>query len=849
MGGSEQILVIVESPGKISKISKYLGSKYIVKACVGIFRDLDPTKMSVDFDNGFEPEYIITKPDVVRNLRSALKGVSTIYLATDNDVEGHGMAQALYEVLRPKKYKRILFNEISKKAILAGIKNATDLDPNQSAAQKTRRVIDRLFGYMVSPIVMNQVGGRSAGRVQSAALRIVVDKEIAIKNFTEKNAESSSFKVGGKISGLKIGLCGFDTTEVNMKKIGKAAYKGKSQTIPLGSTDQNKYATAFLKNCLKSKFTVHSVEEKPGSRSPTAPFTTSTLQQEANRKHGLNIDLTMKIAQKLYEDGWITYMRTDSVMISEDAHAEIKEVIEKDFGKKYYKRTDYKNKNSSAQLAHECVRPVHPNIPDIETEGNNDPLHIKLYKLIWKRTIASQMQPAKLAITTIQIDISKYVEDVPKIFYYVQSQIDKVVFKGFMKVYVESTDDEEEVAQTDLTDTKIPAVGDVLIMEEITAKQDFLRPPVRYTQASLVKKLEESGIGRPATYVNTIKTIIDRSYIEVGNVAGVKKDIVTLSIRSESKKHVMSIDEAKSSIQIGKETKKLIPTSLGQTVTEYLVENFPTILDYDFTAKMETDMDAVADGSKVWNSVVKKFYDRLNPIVQSIGTSGPSVYTKSARELGEDSDGNKVVALKTKEGYAVARVIGKQSYYANIPKEKLKTIKLKEAVAYLNDAVRILGSYEKADVSIRKSKAGAYYISYGKKQYCPIDAEVDHTKLKLKHAIKLIDTYKTQRNENVIAEFSLTEGKNTNKAVVLKGKGTYPPYIQVTRGKIKTNYSIYPGVDPTKLTEKNIKGIIDAKKNFNKSKNGGSKTAKKPKPKAKGTDKPKAKGKSKAQNK
>jgi topoisomerase IA-like protein len=250
---------------------------------------------------------------------------------------------------------------------------------------------------------------------------------------------------------------------------------------------------------------------------------------------------------------------------------------------------------------------------------------------------------------------------------------------------------------------------------------------------------------------------------------------------------------------------------------------------------------------------VKKFYDKLNPIVQAIGQSGPSVYAKSARELGEDSDGNKVVALKTKEGYAVARTIGKQAYYANIPKEKLKTIKLKEAIKFLNDAVRILGSYEKGDVSVRKSKAGAYYISYGKKQYCPIDKEVDHTKLKLKHAVKLIEAYKSKQNENVIAEFSLTEGKNTNKAIILKGKGTYPPYIQVTRGKIKTNYSIYPGVDPTKLTEKNIKEMIEAKKKFNKEKKGGSKTAKKPIPKTKKKEKtkskPKGKAKTKAQNK
>lgn len=315
----KKILVIVESPGKIAKISKILGSKYIVKACMGIFRDLDPKKMSIDFDNNFEPEYIITKPDVVRNLKSISKNVSEVLLATDNDIEGHGMAQALLDVLKPKKYSRVLFNEISKKAVLAGIKNGTDIDQNQVSAQKTRRIFDRLFGYMLSPIVTKQTGGKSAGRVQSAAVRIIIDKENEIINFMENNSDLSSFRISGKISGLKVGLYSLIGNPNS-----ESPHKGKLTSIKLSTeSNPNKLATDFLRLCLKSKFIVHAVFDKPATRSPPAPFTTSTLQQEANRKHGMSIDVTMKVAQKLYEGGYITYMRTDSVEISEDGHKEI----------------------------------------------------------------------------------------------------------------------------------------------------------------------------------------------------------------------------------------------------------------------------------------------------------------------------------------------------------------------------------------------------------------------------------------------------------------------------------------------------------------------------------------------
>lgn len=838
-----KILFVVESPGKIGKIRGYLGGSYIVEACMGIFRDLDPKpkddKYSVDVENGFKPKYIITNPAAVSKLKKQMAIADELYLATDNDSEGHGMAQALVEVLKPKKYKRILFNEISKKAILDGIKNAQKVvDKNKVDSQKTRRVIDRFYGYGISTIAQRKTGAVSVGRTQTAAARFVVEKEDEIKSFLEKNSDSSHFKVTGKIGDFKCTLHGFSTDCVNFDKILKAEYKGKAINIRLGSEDEDKYVTLFLKKCLKSSFSIHSISKKEATRSPSPPFVTSTLQQEAYRKHGLAVENTMRIAQQLYEGGYITYMRTDSVAISEEGHAGIKEVIEKEYGKNAYRRTDYKTKNTSAQLAHECVRPVHPEIIDLEDDLTNPNVTQnvfcqKLYKLIWKRTIASQMQPAKVDVTNIQIDISKYFEDPEKekFYYYFQSTIEKVTFKGFMDVYVESTDDDEEetddVKKKKSAEITLPKIGQKIPMLEITAKQDYLKPPVRYTQASLIKKLEDSKIGRPSTTANTINTIIKRGYAEIKNMPGQKKKIRTFSIGSKDGKHEMSIDKKESTITIGNEKNKLVGTGLGKTLIDYMIANFTEFVDYGFTAKLEKDMDDVAEGKKEWKKVVEKFYDKMNDLIDKVGDDGQSIYSSSARELGQDPEGNLVVSLKTKNGAAVSRTIGKEIQYANIPEDKLDTIKLKEAIKYLNDASRNLGVYEGFNVYVKKSKAGAYYISYGRKEYCPIDDEVDHTALKLKHAIKLIIAHKKKATENLIKEFTIKDGKNVFKARLMKGKGTYPPYIQYEK-KGKREFCSIQGIEPDQLTDKNVLSLIKAKKTNQKGKKStGSKTAKK----------------------
>src|SRR5579872_564630 len=613
-----KILVVVESPKKISYITGFLSKDYVVKASCGIFRDLDPKKMSIDFDNRFEPIYIITKPEVVRQLKESCKGIDILYIASDEDREGEAIGHSVYELLKPKHYKRLRFNEITKKAILAAIKNPGEINYNLVDAQKARRIIDRLFGYMISPLLQKKLGGTlSAGRVQSVAARIVIDRENEIAKFLEKNQNSSYFRVSGVFDNLRASL--WESTDKTPQSLEETAFKGKVAHIQLSDPDPNSNVTSFLRTALKSTFKIHSISDKIAYRNPSPPFTTSTLQQEANRKFGMSLESTMKNAQALYEGGFITYMRTDSVEISEDGHKAIKKVIETTYGPEYYQRNTYKNKSSTSQEAHEAIRPVHPELQSIE-DKISDPFQIKLYKLIWQRTIASQMKPAKLNITTIQITISKFISEEIKPFYYFQTQIETMLFPGFTKVYVESEDDPEVDPNLNKNFNlgKLPKAGDKVNMKEIVAKQEFLKPQTRYTQASLVKKLEELGIGRPSTYVNTIKTILDREYIKIGDIPGISKTISILSIKSENKKHIMEIFEEESEILLGREKKKLIPTELGITVNDFLIKYFADFLDYDFTANMEADLDKVAEGQKKWTQMVKLFYDKLNPIVLEV---------------------------------------------------------------------------------------------------------------------------------------------------------------------------------------------------------------------------------------
>lgn len=775
-----KVLIVVESPAKIAKFKSFLGKDYNVEASKGIFRDLSTKGMSIDFQNNFEPIYVVTKPDVVANLKNAFKGMDMLYIASDLDYEGDGIAQSIYDTLKPKQYKRLIFNSITKEAILNSIEKGGTINTNHVNAQKTRRVLDRLYGYLISPVLQKQMKGKlSAGRVQSVTARIVVEKENEINEFIEKDKDAY-FRINGIFSGIKAGL-------IQSEKHG--TFKGSTAMIPL----PNENATNFLKKCLKSTFTVHSVDSRISLRNPSPPFITSTLQQEANRKLGMPIDVTMKTAQKLYEAGHITYMRTDSVDISAEGHAGIKKTIIDMYGDEYYQKNVYQNKSSSSQEAHEAIRPVHPE--NQMPKEITDTYQQKLYRLIWQRTIASQMKPAKINVTTIQISISMCMESKDMPFYFFQTEVEEIVFPGFMKVYIESKDEEEETKQSL---KKIPKKNTVLIMEEINAKQEYQKPPSRYTQASLVKKLEELGIGRPSTYVNTINTIIEREYIRVGDIAGTKKDITNYKIISEKEKHVMKIFEENETIQFGQEKNKLIPTELGKKVTAFLMEYFTDMMDYGFTARMEAEMDDVAEGKKVWHVVVKKFYDQLNPVVEKVSKMKMD---KPMRIIGKDKDGNEMTITETKYGPVVMKTIGDKKIYAKIkPPLSPSKITLEQAIK-LFEYPKILGSYKGHDVLLYKGSYGLF-LSYNKQRYSVSDTE----DIELKRAIEVIES----KNANVLAEYTITE--NNKKIKVIALKGPYGNYIQVLRGAKKTNYTVPESFNPSSLSEDDIKKIMTVKR-------------------------------------
>lgn len=761
------ILFIVESPGKIKQISSYLGKNYIVAASVGHFRDLDKKSMSIDFANNFNPIYVITKQNVVTNLKSLMKKANAVYLAPDLDREGEAIAQHLYDVLKPRIYKRIVFNAITKSAILSAISNAGIINKNLVNAQKARRIIDRLYGYMISPLLITNIGGKlSAGRVQSVATKIIIDKENDIINHIKINENSSYFKINATIGDFKCGLMALDTNP-NTKK----EYTGKPLTIKVAKDKIGTNAIAFLKRCLKSTYTIHYVSDKISVRKPSAPFETYTLQQEANRKLGMTVDTTMKVAQKLYENGYITYMRTDSIEISEQGHDEIKKVIVDKYGKKYYQKNKYENKSANAQEAHEAIRPTHLDLLSLKDEIN-DNQQIKLYKLIWQRTIASQMKPAQVNVTSIQIDISEFYKLEP--FNYLQSFIENIIFMGFMIVYTESVDDEiDDSINAPMKDFKglIPKIGTKLTMIQMTATQEYIKPPPRYTQSSLVGTLKKMEIGRPSTYVNTIKTIIDREYVKIDNVKGIEKDCHKYTIASKKGKNIMNISEEINQCLVGKETKKLMPTQLGMTVNDYLVKNFPDMIDYKFTAKMEKELDDVSTGTKNWLTVVKKYYDRLAPTVELISKSNPkSNPTTSTDTLLGKLNGYDIHLLKSKFGYYLKKTNGTESSNAKLP------------------------------------------------------SGLNPTNITIKDAKKIF----AEKESSIIDTRTIKSGSKTMNVVITNGK--YGPYIKLSTGKKNTFHNIPKTKSADKLTDTEIIEIINYKQLVDKPnvKSSGSKTVTKP---------------------
>ncbi|MDR1984341.1 MAG: type I DNA topoisomerase [Prevotellaceae bacterium] len=760
----QENLVIVESPAKAKTIEKLLGKNFFVTSSYGHIRDLAKKGLGVDVDNNFKPDYIISsdKKKLVDELKKLSKQAKIVWLASDEDREGEAIAWHLQNVLKldDKNIKRITFNEITKDAILKAIENPRKIDLNLVNAQQARRILDRLVGFEVSPILWKKVkSALSAGRVQSVAVRLIVEREREIMDFKSK----ATYKVSAI----------FTSADKNEKFQLKASL----------TTDFNteKEANNFLEKCKNAIFTVESTDKKPAKKSPAAPFTTSTLQQEASRKFRFSVAQTMNIAQRLYERGLITYMRTDSTNLSTLALGSAKQTIKNLFGEKYIKTRQYKTKSKSAQEAHEAIRPTY--LQNTEIEGS--PQEKKLYDLIWKRTIASQMTDAELEKTTININISNDKEKF-------QATGEIITFDGFLKVYMESNDDDNENTETS---GLLPALvaGQIINRKEITATQRFTQHPPRYTEASLVKKMEELGIGRPSTYAPTISTIITREYVVKEDRPGTERNYTKLTLKSDD----IKLEKLKEIV--GAEKSKFFPSDIGIVVNDFLVENFRTILDYQFTAKIEEYFDEIADGKLDWIKMLSNFYKPFHKQVDD--SLENSQTTKAERILGIDPKSGKQVSARIARFGPIVQ-LGEnddaEKKFSSLKKGQLiETLTLDEALK-LFELPRTIGEYEGKEVVASTGRFGPYVRHNSKFISMKKDIDDPYT-ITIERAIELIKEKNQKDSEKNIAKFGDIEIIN----------GFYGPYI-AHDGK---NYKIPKGQDPKTLTRNDCLALIEAQKN------------------------------------
>ncbi len=751
-------LVIVESPAKAKTIQKYLGDEFVVKSSFGHIRDLQDNKLSVDVENGFKPQYIVPaeKKKVVSELGKAAKAADTVWLASDEDREGEAISWHLCEALGldKTKTKRIVFHEITKDAIRHAVENPRDIDLNLVNAQQARRVLDRLVGFELSPILWRKIQrGLSAGRVQSVALRLVVDREKEIMNF-----QSSQFY---KVEAV---------FETNGTKI-KGTLDSKFPDIDS--------ARRFLQDSIGAEYSIASIDKKEASRHPAAPFTTSSLQQEAARKLHFSVSMTMRVAQSLYERGLITYMRTDSTNLSSLALGTAKQFITDNFGAEYAHTRQYKTHSKGAQEAHEAIRPTF--ISNVEIEGTAQ--EQKLYRLIWKRTVASQMEDAKVLNTNIKVASDKREEQFA-------IQATQVLFDGFLKLYIEGSDDEQS---SDEEAAILPEmnVGERLENKSISAECKFTQPPFRYSEATLVKKLEELGIGRPSTYAPTISTLTTgRGYIVKGDKEGRKVEIPKLSLKAGK------ITESRKQESIGSEKSKLLPQEIGMVVSDYLVNHFPKIMDYDFTANVEKDFDSIAEGQMTWNSVIADFYGDFHATVDATISNGE--YSHVERTIGVDpTDGKTIIAKLGQYGAFVYKGEGTEKQSASLSKGQLIESLTLEDVLPLFQFPRNLGQIEGKDVIVTKGRFGPY-IKFGDKNIT-LPKGRDPFTLTLEECAQIIQDYMTKA---ATANLPIKEFKDSGISVL---NGRYGPYIKHA-GK---NYKIPKGSVPEKLSEEDCRLIIE----------------------------------------
>ncbi len=730
-------LLIVESPAKAKTIEKYLGKDFKVKSSYGHIRDLDKGSKGIDIQKKFKPNYIVSpeKVKVVKDLKEWAAKVDEVWLATDEDREGEAISWHLCEVLGldPKKVKRIVFHEITKTALQQAIKQPRNVDLNLVNSQQARRVLDRLVGFELSEILWRKVKNKlSAGRVQSVAVKLTVDKEREIKGF-----DSEAFF---KVDAL------FLTTDQKNKAIIKATLDHRFKVAS--------EAEEFLKLCIDSNYKVDAVAIKPSKRNPAPPFTTSTLQQEASRKLGFGVNRTMSNAQRLYEEGWITYMRTDSVNLSQTAMDAMALEIEKQFGQKYVHTRQYKTKNASAQEAHEAIRPAYM---DLRNAGN-DPDQQRLYELIWKRAMASQMSAAELEKTEVDISVSNSA----KHKFVAIGEV--LLFDGFLKLYLESSDDEDEDTSSILPPLK---VNDILNYSNIVATERFTRPPSRYTEASLVKKLEELGIGRPSTYAPTISKIMEenRGYVVKESRPGVERSYQV--IRLENQK----ISKVKETEITGAGKNHLYPTDLGMIVCDFLALHFPEIMNYGFTAEIELEFDEIADGKLDWVKMIDEFYWPFHKNVDVVMEQGERA--KGRRDLGVDPvSGRKVLVQLTRFGPVVQ--IGdkdelkedEKPIFANFkPGQSMESITFEEAMELFKMA-KDLGKYDGQDVTTGAGRYGPY-IKFGE-QFISIPKEIDPVEINREQAIQLIK--QKQVEDAPIGYYK--------ELPVTKGKGRFGPFVK-----------------------------------------------------------------------
>lgn len=720
-------LVIVESPAKAKTIEKFLGKDYQVESSFGHISDLPSSELGVDVNNNFKPNYVVSsdKKAVVKKLKDLSSKADTVWLASDEDREGEAIAWHLAETLKLKKEntKRIVFHEITKSAIDKAIQNPRGINYDLVDAQQARRVLDRLVGYELSPVLWKKVkSGLSAGRVQSVSVRLIVEREKEIQNFKSE----ASFTINAEF----------------VTENGKS-FKAK---LPKNFTSQ-KEAEDFLNKSIGANYKVSDLETKPAKKSPAPPFTTSTLQQEASRKLYFSVGQTMVVAQRLYEAGLITYMRTDSVNLSNEATSAIKSEIENSYGKEFSNPRSFVTKTKGAQEAHEAIRPTDMSRHTI----TGDREQARLYDLIWKRTVASQMSDAKLERTNVKIESDKHKE----VF---GATGEVLLFEGFLKVYLEGNDDEDEEQEGMLPALK---VGERLANTFITATERFSKPPARYTEASLVKKLEELGIGRPSTYAPTISTIINRNYVEKGNSEGKEQNYAQLTLKGTE------IKSKQLKENVGSDKGKLIPTDIGIIVNDFLVNHFDSILDYNFTAKVEQEFDEIASGDRNWTSVMSDFYKHFHPTVKKVEETADR--ETGERILGKDPKTEKKVLVRLAKFGAVAQIgeaDDENKQFASLrPEHNISTITLEEALD-LFLLPKKLGEYQGEEVEVNIGRFGPY-VKFGK-SFISLDKGEEPLDVTLERAIEVIN--KKQKADAPIGEY---DGKP-----VQKGVGRFGPFIK-----------------------------------------------------------------------